>query len=56
MFFTLGAGILVAAGFFLSFLRSRHNREIAAYTPTGARAVSSHPAPHPSCSAWVRWP
>jgi hypothetical protein len=35
MFFTLGAGILVAAGFFLSFLRSRHNREIAAYTLEG---------------------
>jgi len=35
MFFTLGAGILVAAGLFLSFLRSRHNREIAAYTLEG---------------------
>jgi hypothetical protein len=30
MFFTLAAGIAVAGGFFLSFLRSRHNREIAA--------------------------
>ncbi len=30
MFFTLGAGIVVAAGLFLSFLRSRHNREVAA--------------------------
>ena len=35
MFFTLAAGIVVAAGFFLSFLRSRHNREIAAYTLEG---------------------
>jgi hypothetical protein len=30
MFFTLAAGLIVAAGFFLSFLRSRHNRAIAA--------------------------
>jgi hypothetical protein len=30
MIFTLAAGIVVAGGFFLSFLRSRHNREIAA--------------------------
>jgi hypothetical protein len=35
MFFTLAAGIIVAAGFFLSFLRSRHNREIAAYALEG---------------------
>jgi hypothetical protein len=35
MFVTLAAGIVVAAGFFLSFLRSRHNREIAAYTLQG---------------------
>ncbi len=30
MFFTLGAGVVVAAGVFIVFLRSRHNREIAA--------------------------
>src|SRR5215475_10202486 len=30
MFFTLAAGVIVAAGFFLFFLRSRHNRAIAA--------------------------
>ncbi len=30
MFFTLGAGLVVAAGFFLYFLKSRHNRAIAA--------------------------
>jgi hypothetical protein len=30
MFFTLAAGIVVAAGIFLSFLRSRHHRAIAA--------------------------
>jgi hypothetical protein len=35
MFFTLAAGIVVACGFFLSFLRSRHNREIAAVTLQG---------------------
>jgi hypothetical protein len=30
MFFTLSAGVIVAGGFFLQFLRSRHNRAIAA--------------------------
>jgi hypothetical protein len=35
MFFTLAAGIVVAAGMFVSFLRSRHNREIAAYALEG---------------------
>ena len=30
MFFTLAAGVAVAAGLFLNFLRSRHNRSIAA--------------------------
>ena len=30
MFFTLGAGLVVAGGMFISFLRSRHNRELAA--------------------------
>ena len=30
MFFTLAAGVIVAAGFFLQFLSSRHNRTIAA--------------------------
>lgn len=35
MFFTLAAGIVVAAGMFLSFLRSRQNREIAAYALEG---------------------
>jgi hypothetical protein len=30
MLFTLAAGLLVAGGLFISFLRSRHNREIAA--------------------------
>jgi len=28
MFFTLGAGVLVGAGLFIQFMRSRHNREI----------------------------
>jgi hypothetical protein len=31
MFFTLSAGIAVGAGLLISFLRTRHNREIAAY-------------------------
>src|SRR5262245_61434220 len=35
MFFTLAAGMVVAAGFFISFLRSRHNREIAAMALEG---------------------
>ena len=35
MFFTLAAGVFVAAGFFISFLRSRHNREIAALALEG---------------------
>src|ERR1700743_1607184 len=35
MFFTLAAGVVVAAGMFLSFLRSRHNREVAAYAVQG---------------------
>ena len=30
MFFTLAAGVIVVAGFFLQFLRSRHNRAVAA--------------------------
>ena len=29
MFFTLAAAVIVAAGFFLQFLRSRHNRAVA---------------------------
>lgn len=35
MFFTLAAGVIVAAGFFLAFLRSRRNREVAAYALKG---------------------
>jgi hypothetical protein len=35
MFFTLAAGVIVAAGIFLQFLRSRHNRAIAASTLAG---------------------
>lgn len=35
MFFTLAAGLLVAAGFFLQFLRSRHNRAIASHALAG---------------------
>lgn len=35
MFFTLGAALIVAAGMFVSFLRSRHNREVAAYVLEG---------------------
>jgi len=35
MFFTLAAGIAVGAVAFLSFLRSRHNRDVAAYTLEG---------------------
>jgi hypothetical protein len=35
MFFTLAAGVFIAAGFFISFLRSRHNREIAALAVQG---------------------
>jgi hypothetical protein len=34
-FFTLAAGIIVAAGLFAQFLRSRHNREIAALALEG---------------------
>ncbi|MGC2775986.1 MAG: hypothetical protein WA418_10175, partial [Bradyrhizobium sp.] len=35
MFFTLAAAIIIAAGAFLAFLRSRHNREIAAVALEG---------------------
>ena len=35
MFFTLAAAIIIAAGTFLAFLRSRHNREIAAVALEG---------------------
>jgi len=35
MFFTLSAGIAVGAGLLISFLRTRHNREIAAYALEG---------------------
>ena len=35
MFFTLTAGIVVGAGLFLNFLRSRHNRDVAAYALEG---------------------
>ena len=35
MFFTLTAGIIVGAGLFLNFLRSRHNRDVAAYALEG---------------------
>lgn len=35
MFFTLAAGVVAAAGMFLSFLRSRHNREIASQAVLG---------------------
>jgi hypothetical protein len=35
MFFTLAAVIVVGAGVFLNFLRSRHNREIAAVALEG---------------------
>jgi hypothetical protein len=35
MFFTLAAGLVVGAGIFLVFLRSRHNRELAAYALEG---------------------
>lgn len=35
MFFTLFAGLAVAGGFMVSFLRSRHNREIAAIALEG---------------------
>jgi hypothetical protein len=35
MFFTLAAGVIVAAGLFLQFLRSRRNRAIAATTLGG---------------------
>jgi hypothetical protein len=35
MFFTLVAGLVVASGFFLNFLRSQRNRETAAYALEG---------------------
>lgn len=35
MFFTLAAALAVGAGSFLYFLKSRHNREIAAYAIEG---------------------
>nr|WP_316179483.1 MULTISPECIES: hypothetical protein [unclassified Bradyrhizobium] len=42
MFFTLAAAIIIAAGAFLAFLRSRHNREIASVAIEGdGRAASS---------------
>lgn len=44
MFFTLAAGIVVAAGLFIAFLRSKHNREIAACALEGD-ARGSGPAP-----------
>ena len=45
MFFTLAAGVIVAAGFFLSFLRSRHSREIAAQAlQGGGRSAGIEPS------------
>jgi hypothetical protein len=41
MFFTLSAGVVVGAALLLSFLRSRHNREIAAYALEGDGKVST---------------
>jgi hypothetical protein len=35
MFFTLIAGAVIVCGFFLNFIRSRHNREIAENTLAG---------------------
>jgi hypothetical protein len=35
MFFTLIAGAVIVGGFFINFIRSRHNREIAANTLEG---------------------
>src|ERR1700760_532515 len=35
MFFTLSAGVVVGAALLISFLRSRHNREIAAVALEG---------------------
>jgi hypothetical protein len=35
MFFTLAAGLALASGYFLYFLRSRHNRGIAAHALEG---------------------
>src|ERR1700759_420373 len=35
MFFALSAGVVVGAALLISFLRSRHNREIAAYALEG---------------------
>jgi hypothetical protein len=45
MFFTLGAALIVAAGLFISFLRSRHNRELAANALQGdGRSRSGEPS------------
>ena len=63
MFFTLSAGVVVGAALLLSFLRSRHNREIAAYALEGdGRSQRGEPSGAPSnCSRWPpplqsRWP
>jgi hypothetical protein len=45
MFFTLAAGLVVAAGFFLRFLQSHHNRAIAANALEGdGRSHSAAPS------------
>jgi hypothetical protein len=45
MFFTLGAGIAVGGGLFIAFLRSRHNREIAAHALEGdGRSLRAEPS------------
>lgn len=44
MFFTLAAALFVACGLFLSFLRSRNNREIAAHSLAGQGEENRGPA------------
>lgn len=53
MFFTLASAIIVGAGFLLWFLRSRQNREVAAYALEGRhyRAESDRRVQAQSCVA-----
>ena len=44
-FFTLAAGVVIAGGGLLFFLRSRHNRMIAEHTLVGTEGHGSGPAP-----------
>lgn len=45
MFFTLAAGVVIAGGGLMLFLRSRHNRHVAERTLVGTDGAGHGPAP-----------